>query len=618
MAKTFEAKYYQGNINSNVGSWTGAVIGGQLVETDKGKAFRTGESKYISYGSSILPAGAFTVVVWAKLSSSHVVGTDRFSMFAGNTTGSLNQRFLTSVGGGIITLECGGNNYRTWAYTPNKLWHCYIVYLPGSGQTDITNSTLYVDNVMITVNATVSTVGQDARTNSYYVGSCNNATSGGDIAYLAVHDTALTPGQYAEEYAKFVRATQTSSQTFGFTYPKPIEINKSGLLASWDFSQVVGGVVPDLSNTGNNVTTISKCARENTGLRFNATDSYCSLTGSSGLTGDITVCVRVYVNGWGESNVGTILNNAQLGLIVASSSSYLIFTRDNSTITNPASNSISIGKWYNITITSTSAGVTNFYIDAVASGTANQAAGTPASSTAWYIGNRAANDRTFDGIIQEIQIYNRILSTLEIKQWNNKWASQIVKRYDFSDVGIGNVPKDFLKISGTWAVAEQTSDDVNVRAMKKGVKYLLCSSSGVISTPSKQTYGTFSQVMYKDADANVSDWLFIATTTGNATTAPQNGYLVRFGSDEKFYLYKTTNGVLSAALITSASTYSLSTYYQVEVRRTQVGGFTLLINGTSVGTATDTSFTSSNFTTWDYDTNDRCALIKYKQGIEQI
>ena len=76
-----------------------------------------------------------------------------------------------------------------------------------------------------------------------------------------------------------------------------------------------------------------------------------------------------------------------------------------------AENSISLNKWIFFAIITESDGNTNIYIgdediDPVLSGTADQDAGTPADGDDLYLGNGSGNDKTFEGAIHGLRIWD--------------------------------------------------------------------------------------------------------------------------------------------------------------------------------------------------------------------
>lgn len=158
--------------------------------------------------------------------------------------------------------------------------------------------------------------------------------------------------------------------------------------------------------------------------KFNGSGDYIDLGEDkpTDLTGDITISAWINPESWGESNYGRILSNGQTEVWVGSIHSSVYFDCEGgaSSIIS-ADNSISLNTWQHILITRTADGVVNFYIDGNLSGDINQDSGTPvAGTTNTFIGNREALDRTFDGQISGLKIWNRILAPREIYKLFNK------------------------------------------------------------------------------------------------------------------------------------------------------------------------------------------------------
>ena len=220
---------------------------------------------------------------------------------------------------------------------------------------------------------------------------------------------------YASSYYAASLAIASIGSRLCYTVPVEANLvaNASGLYPSvWhDYDHAVTGtvsgataVIPTGSNLG--------------GVYFNGTDSHLTKTGMPGIAGNLTVVGWFYPIGYGESNAGRVFDNSK-AMLYTNSSGYMSFSRDGSTAINSGAASIALNKRIFVAVASTSAGVTNFYVGdedtaPVLSGTANQAAGTPAAGTTWYIGNRAAGDRTFHGNINSLTVYQRILTTDEI------------------------------------------------------------------------------------------------------------------------------------------------------------------------------------------------------------
>jgi len=120
-----------------------------------------------------------------------------------------------------------------------------------------------------------------------------------------------------------------------------------------------------------------------------------------------------------KSDGVTGVNGFFLGMGI--SDNRIRFRINNGTTHNSAVNSIVFGSWFHILITVNSAQLANIYINGVLSGTANQDLGqtiaTITNIAPMRIGNNtSATDRTFDGGIQKVKMWNKVLTTTERAQ----------------------------------------------------------------------------------------------------------------------------------------------------------------------------------------------------------
>jgi hypothetical protein len=108
--------------------------------------------------------------------------------------------------------------------------------------------------------------------------------------------------------------------------------------------------------------------------------------------------------------------------------SRIFVSSDGLTTPTSANSSIALGTAYVVIVTRTNAtpGLVNIYLNGILSGSADQDSGNPTAGTPTYIGNSAALTTGFDGDIDEVGIYNSILSATQIAQLNtslrNKWG----------------------------------------------------------------------------------------------------------------------------------------------------------------------------------------------------
>jgi hypothetical protein len=153
---------------------------------------------------------------------------------------------------------------------------------------------------------------------------------------------------------------------------------------------------------------------------FNGTTSIINCGSEFIGTSALTIAAWIFLNGWGEGTAGSesgrILDNGKTLLWVQHNTGDLRFSRDGGTTPPQSANTISLSSWIHVAVTSTASGTTNFYVNGFLSGTANQAAGTPAAGTTNVcLGNRLATDRAFNGLLDDVRIYNEILPDWKIQ-----------------------------------------------------------------------------------------------------------------------------------------------------------------------------------------------------------
>jgi len=147
-------------------------------------------------------------------------------------------------------------------------------------------------------------------------------------------------------------------------------------------------------------------------LEFDGSNDALSMAEDVIGVGAVTVFAVVRARGWGGGDLGRFFDNSKFGFQVNASGRLNAF---NGTDVYSADSSFSLNTNYVLAITCDTDALTNFYINAQLSGTANQDSGTRQAGTSTYLGNRAAGNRAFNGFIGEIIIIKRILSLPEIQ-----------------------------------------------------------------------------------------------------------------------------------------------------------------------------------------------------------
>jgi hypothetical protein len=154
-------------------------------------------------------------------------------------------------------------------------------------------------------------------------------------------------------------------------------------------------------------------------------------------------------------------------------------------------------------------------------------------------------------------------------------------------------PWEFL--SGTWAgIVSGTT------------VWARCIIAGALFTPKDLDWQTMVCKLYKGADANVTDLLFVASEIGNTLVATQNGYCLRLAADESVKLLRVSGGIETELATTAAAYVALTTEYEFKITRV----WWTLMFGATLGI-----YTASNFTNWDLDADDRATAPTYYHDI---
>ncbi len=198
------------------------------------------------------------------------------------------------------------------------------------------------------------------------------------------------------------------------------EVSSSGLLRHFSMKTTGASTVIDATGTANATLTSATPTPGIIGqaLDFDGANSKVD-TGSDMIgTGDDSVSAWIYARSYGENGYGRIIENGQfIVYLFSADSGFSLAVRNTGGDAFAASNSILLNRWINIVGTKTSNGTVNLYVNGILSGVANQAGGTPvAGNTNVILGNNSGQTLTFDGYIDEVRIYNRILTTSEITE----------------------------------------------------------------------------------------------------------------------------------------------------------------------------------------------------------
>lgn len=182
----------------------------------------------------------------------------------------------------------------------------------------------------------------------------------------------------------------------------------------------------DLSTIGNKPTRSTVANRQvirdlGTSLSFAMSSNNVTFgdTDSLDLTTNATWSCWINPTTTGAAGAGRILDKktGANGYLIQLTSSGQFVANLNNTNYFSSSNVINLKRWQHIAITFDSAAASDqikFYVDGVAAGVATRSSAMTANTDSLIIGNRADLARGFDGLMDELKIYNRTLSASEI------------------------------------------------------------------------------------------------------------------------------------------------------------------------------------------------------------
>ena len=318
-----------------------------------------------------------------------------------------------------------------------------------------TNSSFYINGAATGVTVVSNGSGTFPNDSSYnaaigHPGSVivNQQWFDGQIDEVRVYNHALSPDEIKRLYK--IGSTFVVNKTRQDTL-------REGLVGHWSFDG------PDMSQSTNNVWALDRSGNNNNGvlknmatssvrkigklgqaLDFDGVDDVVSLGTPSSLDINanekkITISAWIYPRSIGENSEGDIFSSGN------SSEAFALKTCDNigdcSTIANtfifrmqdtnadanawaPSANTIKFNQWQHVAATFVCGDVNAvlYYngqiinVTKTATGLANC---SNSALTDKYIGNRNAIDNTFNGLIDEVRVYNRALTPDEIKRLYN-------------------------------------------------------------------------------------------------------------------------------------------------------------------------------------------------------
>ncbi|MFZ1719720.1 MAG: LamG domain-containing protein [Candidatus Moraniibacteriota bacterium] len=377
----------------------------------------------------------FTLSTWFKTSA---ISARKIIGIEANQTGTGSAAFDRDIyvgtdGKVYFRVYDGVSRYTTSAGALNDgNWHHAVGVSNGDNET----IQLYVDGVLQQTTA-IGTVWSSYTSSYWRIGGykLTGLTNGGGDGYFAgsldevrIYNRALSAGEVQSLYdlgaSDKVNTSVSQSQGTGRL--------DSGLVGYWKLDDASGTTATDSSTNANSGTLTNgptwTTGQINSGIDFDGTDDHVTMGDATALklTGAFTTSAWIYPQSFGGGSRGRIID--KLG---GASSGYIFFI-DNSNLTNGieicvnncnypstnargVANAVTLNTWQhfvasfdgtNVTLYKNGASLGSQSLSAPNSGIANFAIG----------GKTSANDRNFDGYIDEVRVYKRALSADEVSQ----------------------------------------------------------------------------------------------------------------------------------------------------------------------------------------------------------
>ena len=414
-----------------------------------GKCLRFDGKQYVNLGSSIKYGatktnGAYTIEAWIKVDNiinssnvltHHLGGIDYFSVGEGNSTG----KFRTMVKDVV-------NNVNYWPESTNgiesKKWnHVVFILEQGVGYKYYINGKL--DKIFNNSN-----LGFYPTTDTAFIGYGTDSASffKGYIDDVKIYSYARTADQIKLDYNSRGSSSKKGSGVNMGTNKNNNSLS-DGLVGYWKMDEGIGTTTADSSD--NNIGTLLGAGWSNgkfgIGTSFDGSSSYINCGTSPSLNLQSSFTLDAWVNQTNSTGYQTIINHGSQG----ASGEYWLYLSNGKVsleVGNGTSHdfrenlSTAIGTGWNHIIVTFNNGLVYAFVNGIQTASvslniSNTLGGTQSLSIGKYPSNYY-----FNGLIDEVRIYNRTLSPTEVTQLYNYAPGPIVY-WDFEE-NTGSIAKD--------------------------------------------------------------------------------------------------------------------------------------------------------------------------------
>jgi len=259
--------------------------------------------------------------------------------------------------------------------------------------------------------------------------------------------STLSPADWLEgwNYRKAIRITSNSGSALT-DYQVGIDITTSiydntGLVGSWHFNEGSGTIVADASGNGNDGTMMNMDpatdwvdGRFGKALDFDGANDYVVVPNSNSLniTGN-AVTVAAWIKhssaGWHPVCDGIVQHEGQYALQINNGQPTFYVNTGSGWVYARWANTLALSTWYYVVGTYDGSGI-RIWVNGIERASTNNSGNLSSTSNTICLGSSANGTYPFNGIIDEVRIYNRALSSDEISALYN--ASKA--RLDYADL----------------------------------------------------------------------------------------------------------------------------------------------------------------------------------------
>ena len=299
---------------------------------------------------------------------------------------------------------------------------------------------------------------------------------------------SLNLNSIATPSISFINPTPANGATLGqnYVFINTTVTNVSTSFIDWNRS--LGGwlrfngesgenstVFRDWSSWGNNGTCsepscpTSAPGKFGNALDFDGSNDYLNMDNAGNFKDDITIMAWINPRTTGEGGSGRIVskNDAAGYVFYINNAAGLGWMINTTSIVETTSGSIPYNTWSHVVATFDKDLVSTqlkIYINGVIKGNGTRTAAMPTNSNPLLIGNRIALDRTFNGRMDDIRIFNRALSPDEIKASYDAGSYRLFNNFTNLPAGVYNYTAYGQDLSGNVNQTETRTLNLNLIA----------------------------------------------------------------------------------------------------------------------------------------------------------